>query len=131
MFSKGFKICVQYLDIHPHKPIFYPYNYYDGSNIIRLTRRGNEVEEHKTHNVLERHLDADHDIIIDKRRLVSGIFHNMLGVAVCWKVHIQPAISHDSTDGEIRCMYKYVKKTQVIQRYMEALELHTSAKTIH
>ena len=24
------KLCVQYLDNHPHKPIFYPYNYYDG-----------------------------------------------------------------------------------------------------
>ena len=27
---QGIKRCVQYLASHPHKPIFYPYNYYDG-----------------------------------------------------------------------------------------------------
>ena len=34
---QGIKRCIQYTDSHLHKPIFYPYNYYDGSNIIRLT----------------------------------------------------------------------------------------------
>ena len=29
---QGIKRCVQYLTSHPHKPIFYPYNYYNGSN---------------------------------------------------------------------------------------------------
>ena len=43
---QGIKRCVQYLDIHPHKPIFYPSNYYDGSNVIRLTWSGNQVEYH-------------------------------------------------------------------------------------
>ena len=28
---------VKYLASHPHKPICYPYNSYDGSNFIRLT----------------------------------------------------------------------------------------------
>ena len=39
------KRCVQYLDSHPHKPIFYPYNYYDVSNFIRLTWSGNKFDE--------------------------------------------------------------------------------------
>ena len=26
---QGIKLCDQYLDIHPHKPIFYPSNSYD------------------------------------------------------------------------------------------------------
>ena len=34
---QGINLCVQYLASHPHKPIFYPYNYYDGSNVIILT----------------------------------------------------------------------------------------------
>ena len=34
---QGIKRCVQYLAILPHKPIFYPSNSYDGSNVIRLT----------------------------------------------------------------------------------------------
>ena len=34
---QGIKLCVQYMDSHPHKPIFYPSNYYDRSNVIRLT----------------------------------------------------------------------------------------------
>ena len=42
----------------------------------------------------------------------------MLGVSVCWKVHIQPDLVSDSTDGETRFMYKTVKKTKVICRYM-------------
>ena len=33
---QGIKRCVQYLASYPHKPIFYPTNSYDGSNIIRL-----------------------------------------------------------------------------------------------
>ena len=37
---QGIKQCVQYLASHPHKPIFYPFNFYDGSNFIRLTCQG-------------------------------------------------------------------------------------------
>ena len=40
-------------------------------------------------------------------------------------------MASDSTDGEIRCMYKAVKKTKVIRRYMEALALYTGAPTVH
>ena len=40
------KICVQDLDSHQHKPIFYPSNSYDGSNFIILTWNGNQVEDH-------------------------------------------------------------------------------------
>ena len=45
--------------------------------------------------------------------------------------YIQPAIEYDSTDGEIRCMYKSVRKTKVIRRYMEALEIHTGVPTVY
>ena len=31
------KLCIQYMASHPHKPIFYPSNYYYGSNVIILT----------------------------------------------------------------------------------------------
>ena len=34
---QGIKSCIQHRDSHPHKPIFYPTNSYDGSNIIILT----------------------------------------------------------------------------------------------
>ena len=80
---------------------------------------------------LEFHQDADCARIVNRRRSFWCITHTLLGVAVCWKVHIQPAIASDSNDGEIRCMYKSVKKTKVIRRYMEALSLHTSAPTSH
>ena len=49
----GFKVikrCVQYLASHPHKPILNPANPYDGSNVIRLTWSGNQVEDHTTKN---------------------------------------------------------------------------------
>ena len=84
---------------HPHNPIVYPSNSYDGSNVIRLTWSGNQVEYHTTQNFLECHQDADHARIINRRRSVSGIIHTLLGVAVFWKVQIQPAIASDSTDG--------------------------------
>ena len=60
-----------------------------------------------------------------------GIIHTLIGVSVCWKVHIQPYIASECTDGEIICMYIAVKKTNVIQIYMEALALHTGAPTVH
>ena len=51
----------------------------------------------------------------------------MLGVAVWWKVQIQPAIPPESTDGEIIYMYKAVKKTKVIWRFKENLALYNGA----
>ena len=45
---QGIKLCVQYLDSHTHKIIFYPSNYYDGSNAIILTWSGNQVEYYIT-----------------------------------------------------------------------------------
>ena len=113
---QGIKHCVQYLDSHPHKPIFYPSNSYDGSNVIRLTWGGNQVEYHTTHNCLECNQYADHAIILNIRRSVSGIIHTLLGVAVCWKVQIQQSIVSESTDEVIITMYKYANKTKVISR---------------
>ena len=55
----------------------------------------------------------------------------MLDVDVCWILQIQSDIASESTDGEIRWMYKAVKKTKVIQRYMEALALQTGATEVH
>ena len=49
---QGIKRCVHYLNIHPHKPIFCPSNYYDGSNIIRLTWSRNQVEDYTSQNFL-------------------------------------------------------------------------------
>ena len=113
---KGIKRRVQYLASHPHKPILYPFNSYNGSNFIRLTWSGIQVEDHTTQNCLECHQDADHARFIIKRRSVLGIIYTVLGVAVCWKVKIQPSIASDSIDGEIRRMCQAVKKTKVIRR---------------
>ena len=125
------KRCIQYLASHPHKHIFCPSDSYDGSNFIRLKWSGNQVEEYTTHNFLELHQYADHDIIINRRRSVSGIIHAMLGVAVLWKEQVKPTIAYDSTYGEIRCINKDVKKTKTIRRYMYDLTLHTGAPTVH
>ena len=38
---QGIKRWVKYLACHQHKTIFYPYNSYDGSNLIRRTWSGN------------------------------------------------------------------------------------------
>ena len=49
----GFQVikrCIQYLASHPNKPTLYPSNFYDGSNVIRLTWSGNQVEDQTTHN---------------------------------------------------------------------------------
>ena len=56
---QGIKRCVKYLASHPHKPISYPSNSHDGSNVIRLTWNKNKVEYHTTQNFLECHQDAD------------------------------------------------------------------------
>ena len=128
---QGIKRCVKYLASHPHKSILFPSNYHDGSNVIRITWSGNQVKDHTTQIFLECHQDADHARIINRRRSVSGIIHTLLGVSVCWKIHIQLDIASESTDGEIRCMYKDVNKTKVIWIYIEALAVHTGAPTVH
>ena len=46
------KLCVQFIAIHPHKPIFYPYTYYYGLNDIILTWSGNKVEDYTTHSFI-------------------------------------------------------------------------------
>ena len=93
------KCCIQYLASHPHKTIFYPYNSDDGSNSIKLTWSGDQFEGYTTRNCLEFHQDEDRAIIIKRRRLVSGIIFTLLGVSICWKLHIQLAVASDSTDG--------------------------------
>ena len=128
---QGINRCVQYLASHLHKPIFYPSNYYDISNVIRLTWIGNKFEDYTNHNCLEFHQDADYDIIISRKRSDSGILHTLIGIAVFWKVQIQPAIESESTDGEIKYMYIVVNKNKVIWGYMEALSLNTGAPKVH
>ena len=68
---------------------------------------------------------------INRRRSVSGIIHTLVGVAILCKVQIWPATASDYTDVEIRCMYGVVNKAKDFRRYMEALELHTGAPTVH
>ena len=80
---------------------------------------------------MECHQDSDNARILKIRLPVLGIIHTLVGVSVCWKLQTQPAIESDSSDGEIICIYKAVKKTKVIRRYMEALELYTGAPTVH
>ena len=65
---QGTKRCVQYLASHLDIPIFYHYNSYDGSNVTRVTWKGNKVEDQTTQNCLECHQDADHARIIIRRR---------------------------------------------------------------
>ena len=125
------KRCIQYMDIHPHKNICYPSNSYDGSNVIILTWSGNQVKYCQTQNCLEYHEDADHPRIINIIRSVSGIIPTLLGVAIFWKVHIQPDIASDSTAGEIRCIHKDVKKKKAIRIYTEALALHNGVPIVN
>ena len=65
------------------------------------------------------------------KRVSSVILHTMLGVAIYWKLKIQTSIASDSTDVEIKCVYKAVKKTKVIHKYMKALAIHTVSQTVH
>ena len=96
---QGIKHLIQYMDSHPHKPIFYPYNYFDEYNVIRLTWIGNQVEYYTTHNFLEFHQDAYHARFINRRPSVSDINNSLLVVAGWWKVQIQPDVASESTDG--------------------------------
>ena len=92
---------------------------------------GNQVEDYTTHNCLEFHQDADYARILNIRRSVSVILHTLLDVAICWKVNIQIDRGSDSTDGEIRCTHKAVKKTKFICKYMEALSFQTGSPKLH
>ena len=89
------------------------------------------MEYYTTQIFLECHQDADHTIILNIRRSVSGIIHTLLDVSVYWKVQIQPAVAPESTYGEIRYMHKAVKKTKAIQKYMESSELHNGVPTLN
>ena len=80
------KFCIKYLSSKSHTPIFYPYNYHDGSNVIILKYSGNKVEDYTVHNCLEFRQDTDHPIIINRIQSVSGIIHTFLGAAVCCKL---------------------------------------------
>ena len=49
---QGINSCIQYLASNPHKPIFYSFNYYYGSNVIRLIWSENQVKDYTTQNCL-------------------------------------------------------------------------------
>ena len=115
------KRCIQYLINHPHKPILYPSNSYHGSNFIILTCSGDQVEDYITQNCLGRHQYSDHALILNRRIHVSGIIHTILGVSLLWTFQIKSAVASASTGEEIHYMYKSIKNTKDIQRYMEDL----------
>ena len=74
-------------------------NSYDISNVIRLTWIKNKVESFRTQNCLEFNEDADNAIIINRRHLVSGIVHTIIGNNVCLKLHIQPDVASNFAEG--------------------------------
>ena len=112
-------LCVQYIASHPQKPILYTSDYYDESNVIRLTCGGNQVEYYTTQNFLEFRQYEDHARILNIRRSVLAIINTMIDVSVLWKVQIKTSISSESTDGEIICMFKAANKTKSIWRYIK------------
>ena len=69
----------------------------------------------------------DQDIILNIRWSVLGIIHTVLGVSFFWIVQTQTDVVSESNDGEVRCIYKAVKKTKAFLRCMEALAIHTSS----
>ena len=71
---QGTKHCIQYLASHWHKPIFYPYNCCDGSNVIRLIWSGNQVQDYTTQICLECHQDSDHSRILTKDGRIQVLF---------------------------------------------------------
>ena len=78
---QGHKSFILYLDRYTHKTS-YTYNSYEGSNIIRLTWCENQIKHFTNQNFLYCHQDTDHDIILNRGRLVSGIIHTLIRVAV-------------------------------------------------
>ena len=112
---QGLRSCIKYLVFYLNKPIFIPSNYFDVSNSIRITWIENQVEDYTTQICLEYHQCAYHDRIINRRRLVSGIIHILLGVEFFCKVQIQLAIAFEYTDGEIRYIHKAINKNKETQ----------------
>ena len=49
---QGIKLCAQYLSSQPHGIIFYPSNYYGGSNVIIFTWTENIIEDYTNQNCL-------------------------------------------------------------------------------
>ena len=76
---QGINHCIQYLYSHPHKPIFYPSNYYYGSNVIILKWSGIQIEDYTTQNCLELHQDADHAKILTEDGLFQVLSILFLG----------------------------------------------------
>ena len=70
---QGIESCIYYMEINPNKPICNTYNYYDGSNVIRITWSENQVEEYITQSCLECNQDVDNALIINIRWSVLGI----------------------------------------------------------
>ena len=77
---QGLKFCIQYMDRNPLKPILSSSNSYDGTNVIKLTWSGNQVEYYITPNCLECHQDVNYTRINTRRWYVSGIIHTIIGV---------------------------------------------------
>ena len=113
---EGLNRCIYYLDTQPHKPIFYPYNYYEGYNVTIITWIVYQVEAYNTQNYLQCHQDVYHARNLNRKLSISVIIHTLLGVAVLWKVQIQSYVAYAYTDGEICFVYKYAKKNKDVCR---------------
>ena len=100
-------------------------------SLVSSQKRCALVEDCKFQNCLQYHTGGYHARSINRRRYISDIVHTLLGIAVFWKVWIQPTVASWSTDVEIRYVYNNVNEAKVIMCYMEALALHTGKTTIY
>ena len=125
---QGLKRCIQYLSIHPHRPIFNPSSSYYVSNFIRLTWIWNQVEDYTTNNFLEFHQDSDNDIILNMRRSVSGIINTILGVKVFWKKNPNQLYYLTPLIEKVYACKSIMKNIQVLTVLMFACSMNFTTK---
>ena len=89
------------------------------------------MEYYTTQNFLACHQYADHVQIISRWWYVYGIINTLLDIYFFWRIKIQPDVDSDSTEVEIKWLYKNSKNNKSIWQYTESLGIPIAAKTVH
>ena len=126
----GFKVSKTFMEIiatYIHKPIFYPQNYHDDYNIIRIAWSEEQVDYYITHNCLEFYQDAYHTRIRIRKRYVSRI---------TWCCRLLKDLNSAWSCLQLYwwlnlLITQYCQGDKYVLRYMDYLVIHNRTPTVY
>ena len=118
-----------YMYYHPHLPIVYRYGTHDVTLQSYTIKDHAEILDSEKYQGLMVYIDADFARDLNNRRSVSRNIIEYNGTVIVWGAHTQTVPGTCTNITETTSIYKGVKKTLEIRRFLESINDSVSGPT--